>query len=153
MASVLHLPLRLDRVAARVLPGHAVLRQVHAVHARLGDPGGGAGNRREDGVLQGGHAPVRAPVGLHLRLDEAGDAQDPAATVHLVRDRNELNTFHLPDQRRPEIAERTAELSGEGFQEAVSLLLRRALVDERHDLPVAGENVPRDVADQNEAEA
>ena len=66
---------------------------------------------------------------------------------------NELDALHLADQRRPEIAERAAELAGERLQERVPLLLRPALVDQRDDLPVAGENVPRDMADQDEAEA
>ena len=42
--------------------------------------------------------------------------------------------------------ERPAQLAGEGFDHRVALLLGAALVDERDDLPVPGEDVARDMA-------
>jgi hypothetical protein len=60
-----------------------------------------------------------------------------------VADGDELDAFHLADQRRPEVAERAAELPGERIEEGLPLLLRAPLVDQRHDLqPILIGRVP-----------
>src|SRR5690348_8604242 len=65
-------------------------------------------------------------------------------------DLDEFDALHLADQRLPQVAERATELSRERLEQRVALLVGAARVDERGDLPVAGEHVPRDVADEDE---
>src|SRR5262249_16322443 len=143
---VLHLPLGLDRVLALVLPGHPVLRQVPPAHPRLFEPRPPAPDGRAHRVLKRRDAAVGSAIRLHRGLDDPRDGQRAAPAFDLVADRDELDALDLPDERLPEIAERTAELAGERLEQRAALLLAAALVDQRRNLPVAGEHVARDVA-------
>jgi hypothetical protein len=69
----------------------------------------------------------------------------------VVADRDELHALHRSDQLR-QVRQGPAELAGERAQQQVPLLGRGALVDQGHDLPVAGQDIAGDVGDQHQVE-
>ena len=60
---------------------------------------------------------------------------------------------HSPKAKSSEVRERTAELPRKRGEQRLTLLVRCLRIDEDHDFPVAGEDVPRNVGDADKAQA